>query len=132
IYHSKDLKNWRLVSRPLNRLCQLNMMGNPDSGGLWAPCLSYSDGTFWLIYTDVKVTEGQWKDCHTYLVTCDTIDHRWYELNFLNSSRFDPCLFHDNDGRKYIASLMWDQRVGKHNFQAIVLQEFDSEKEKLV
>jgi xylan 1,4-beta-xylosidase len=34
IYHSKDLKNWRLVSRPLNRLSQLNMLGNPDSGGV--------------------------------------------------------------------------------------------------
>ena len=33
IYHSKDLKHWRLVARPLNRLSQLNMIGNPDSGG---------------------------------------------------------------------------------------------------
>src|SRR5690625_7778153 len=73
IYHSKDLKNWHLISRPLNRLSQLNMMGNPDSGGIWAPQLSYSDGKFWLIYTDVKVTEGQWKDSHNYLVTFDTI-----------------------------------------------------------
>lgn len=132
IYHSKDLKNWRLISRPLNRLSQLNMMGNPDSGGIWAPCLSYSDGKFWLIYTDVKVTEGQWKDCHNYLVTCDTIDGQWSEPIYLNSSGFDPSLFHDNDGRKYIANLMWDHRVSKHNFQGIVLQEFDSEKEKLV
>lgn len=29
IYHSKDLKNWRLASRPLNRVSQLNMMVNP-------------------------------------------------------------------------------------------------------
>lgn len=66
IYHSKDLKHWRLVARPLNRLSQLNMIGNPDSGGVWAPQLSYHDGQFWLIYTDVKVTDGQWKDCHNY------------------------------------------------------------------
>src|SRR5690606_24869319 len=27
IYHSKDLKHWRLVARPLNRLSQLDMRG---------------------------------------------------------------------------------------------------------
>ena len=25
-----------------------------DSCGIWVPCLSYADGLFWLIYTDVK------------------------------------------------------------------------------
>ena len=55
------------------------MWGNPNSGGVWAPALSYADGQFWLIYTDVKVTGGQWKDCHNYLVTCETIDGEWSE-----------------------------------------------------
>ncbi|GIO30436.1 MULTISPECIES: glycoside hydrolase family 43 protein [Paenibacillus] len=132
IYHSKDLKHWRLVSRPLNRLSQLNMTGNPDSGGIWAPQLSYADERFWLIYTDVKVTEGQWKDCHNYLVTCDTIDGEWSEPVHMNSSGFDPSLFHDEDGKKYFINMMWDQRVGHHPFYGIVLQEYDAEAQKLV
>ena len=37
IHHSKDLKNWKLVSRPLDRASQLDMRGVPDSGGVWAP-----------------------------------------------------------------------------------------------
>jgi len=132
IYHSKDLKHWRLVSRPLNRISQLNMTGNPDSGGIWAPQLSYADERFWLIYTDVKVTEGQWKDCHNYLVTCDTIDGEWSEPIHMNSSGFDPSLFHDNDGKKYFVNMMWDQRVGNHPFYGIVLQEYDAGQQKLV
>ncbi|MDU4277006.1 MAG: family 43 glycosylhydrolase, partial [Enterobacter asburiae] len=44
IYHSRDLKNWSLVSTPLDRVSMLDMKGNPDSGGIWAPCLSYADG----------------------------------------------------------------------------------------
>lgn len=132
IYHSKDLKNWRLASRPLNRVSQLNMMGNPNSGGVWAPALSHSDGQFWLIYTDVKVTEGQWKDCHNYLVTCDTIDGDWSESSYLNSSGFDPSLFHDESGKKYFVNMYWDHRKGHHNFYGIVLQEFDPEQRKLV
>lgn len=132
IYHSKDLKNWRLISRPLNRLSQLNMKGNPDSGGIWAPQLSYSDGKFWLIYTDVKVTEGQWKDCHNYLVTSEKIDGEWSERIYLNSSGFDPSLFHNEDGKKYLANLYWDHRVNHHNFYGIVLQEYDAQQQKLV
>ncbi|WKA55392.1 glycoside hydrolase family 43 protein [Planococcus shixiaomingii] len=132
IYHSKDLKNWRLLSRPLNRLSQLNMMGNPNSGGVWAPALSYRDGQFWLIFTDVKVTEGQWKDCHNYLVTCDTIDGEWSEPIYLNSSGFDPSLFHDESGKKYLVNMNWDHRMGNHNFYGIALQEYSVEQQKLV
>lgn len=132
IYHSKDLKNWRLVSRPLNRLSQLNMIGNPDSGGIWAPALSYHDQKFWLIYTDVKVTEGRWKDCHNYLVTCDKIDGEWSEPIHLNSSGFDPSLFHDEDGKKYLVNMLWDHRIHHHNFYGIVLQEYSPKEQKLI
>ncbi|WP_163580614.1 glycoside hydrolase family 43 protein [Gracilibacillus saliphilus] len=132
IYHSKDLKNWRLVSRPLNRLSQLNMKGNPNSGGIWAPQLSHYDGQFYLIYTDVKVVNGNWKDSHNYLATCDTIDGEWSDPIYLNSSGFDPSLFHDNDGKKYLVNMKWDHRVGHHNFYGIVLQEYDHSQQKLV
>lgn len=132
IYHSKDLKNWRLISRPLNRLSQLNMLGNPDSGGVWAPALSYHDEKFWLIYTDVKVTEGRWKDCHNYLVTCQTIDGEWSEPVHLNSSGFDPSLFHDEDGKKYLVNMLWDHRVSHHQFYGIVLQEYSVIEQKLI
>ncbi|WP_416148759.1 glycoside hydrolase family 43 protein [Salipaludibacillus sp. HK11] len=132
IYHSKDLKNWRLANRPLKRLSQLNMTGNPDSGGVWAPQLSYSEGKFWLIYSDVKVTDGQWKDSHNYLVTCDTIEGDWSEPTYLNSSGFDPSLFHDDDGKKYLVNMLWDHRVGHHNFYGIVLQEFCPEEQQLI
>lgn len=37
IHHSKDLANWELVVRPLNRKSQLDMRGAPDSCGVWAP-----------------------------------------------------------------------------------------------
>jgi xylan 1,4-beta-xylosidase len=52
IHHSRDLKNWRLIGHPLTRKSQLDMIGNPDSGGIWAPCLSHHGGTFYLIFTN--------------------------------------------------------------------------------
>ena len=44
IHHSRDLAHWRLVSRPLTRAAQLDLRGDPDSGGVWAPCLTHADG----------------------------------------------------------------------------------------
>lgn len=132
IYHSKDLANWTLVRRPLERLSQLNMIGNPNSGGVWAPCLTYSDGQFWLIYSDVKVVEGQWKDGHNYLVNAANIEDEWSEPIYLNSAGFDPSLYHDEDGKKYLLNMVWDARHHHHPFYGISLQEYDHEKKSLV
>ena len=44
IHHSRDLVHWRLLTRPLSRAAQLNMIGDPDSCGIWAPCLTHADG----------------------------------------------------------------------------------------
>src|ERR1044071_7197800 len=58
IYHSRDLSHWRLVGHALPRRSQLDMLGIPDSGGIWAPALSYDHGTFYLIYTIVRTQSG--------------------------------------------------------------------------
>jgi len=132
IHHSRDLEHWRLVSHPLDRAELLDMRGNPDSGGIWAPCLTYADGLFWLVYTDVKRLEGSFKDTHNYLTTCATVDGRWSDPVYLNSSGFDASLFHDDDGRKYLVNMEWDYRPGEHPFNGILLQEYDHEARKLV
>jgi len=132
IHHSKDLKNWQLIKHPLDRVSQLDMRGNPDSGGVWAPQLSYHDNKFWLIYSDVKVAYGAWKDGHNYLSTCDTIDGTWSDPIYMNSSGFDPSLFHDDDGRKYFVNMVWDQRAQNHSFYGIVLQEYCRNQKKLI
>ena len=67
LHESKDLVHWNILPSPLSRSSQLDMRGNPSSGGIWAPDLSYADGRFWLIYTDVKVVNGAFKDCTNYL-----------------------------------------------------------------
>lgn len=124
IHHSKDLVNWELIAHPLNRVSQLNILGTPDSGGIWAPCLSYSKGIFYLIYTIVN-NNGHIKDTHNYLVTSSDICGEWSEPVYLNSSGFDPSLFHDDDGKKWLINMKWDNRIGKNNFAGHLLQEYD-------
>ncbi len=132
IHHSKDLKNWELICHPLTRTSQLNMLGNPDSGGIWAPCLTKSDDKFWLIYTDVKEVGLAHKDSHNYLVTADKITGEWSDPIYLNSSGFDPSLFHDDDGKKYLVNMIWDHRADNHSFGGIQIQEYSHEQRKLI
>jgi len=132
IHHSKDLVNWKLITRPLNRTSQLNMAGNPNSCGIWAPCLSYHDGIFYLIYTDTKFFKGIFKDAHNYMVTTNDILGDWSEPIYLNSSGFDSSLFHDDDDRKWLVNMIWDHRKNKHPFGGILLQEYSPEQQKLV
>jgi len=131
IHHSTDLQNWKVVARPLNRLSQLDMVGVPDSCGVWAPCLSYHKGTFYLVYSNVKSFDGVWKDTPNFLVKTQDILGDWSEPIFLGSHGFDGSLFHDDDGRKWYTSMLTDHRKGKF-FGGVILQEFDEVKGQLI
>ena len=124
LYHSRDLKNWEQLPSPLRRASQLNMRGNPNNGGIWAPCLSYHEGTFFLIYTDVKSQKRPCYNTHNYLVWTDDIAGEWSEPVYLNSTGFDPSLFHDGD-RKYLVNM-------RNGFKGILMQEYDHGKRALV
>ncbi|MEN8256131.1 MAG: glycoside hydrolase family 43 protein [Verrucomicrobiota bacterium] len=137
IHHSKDLVNWRLLTHPLTRVSQLNMDGASSSEGVWAPNLSHADGRFWLIYTNVKTWEacgarGTNNDTHNYLVTAEKVEGPWSEPIYMNSSGFDPSLFHDDDGRKWFLNMLWDFREGKQRFSGVMLQEYSVEEQKLI
>ena len=141
IHHSRDLVNWRLVTRPLRRASQLNMLGDPDSCGVWAPDLTHADGRFYLVYTDVKrygrttvggASGASLRDFHNYLVTATDVDGEWSDPVYLNSSGFDPSLFHDDDGKKYLLNMLWDHRPGQNRFAGIVMQEFSTGEQRLV
>jgi xylan 1,4-beta-xylosidase len=135
IHHSRDLVHWRLLTRPLRRPGQLDMLGDPDSCGIWAPCLTHADGLFHLVYTDVKRygrMGGTFRDFHNYLVTSPAVDGDWSDPIALNSSGFDPSLFHDDDGRKYLVNMVWDHRPGQNRFGGIVLQEYSAAARKLI
>ena len=43
--------------------------------------------------------------------TADTIDGPWSDPVYLNSSGFDPSLFHDEDGRKWFVNMLWNHNA---------------------
>lgn len=132
IHRSRDLAHWELAGYALTRRSQLDLRGNPDSGGVWAPCLSYADGRFWLIYSDAKSLTGIFKDVRNYLVTAERIEGPWSEPGYLNASGFDPSLFHAGDGRKWLVNQIWDPRPGQNAFAGIALQEYSVPEQRLI
>lgn len=132
LHHSKDLKHWKLIEYPLNRISQLDLRGVGASQGIWAPCLTYDQGVFYLVYTIVKAFYCNMYDTNNYLVTATDIHGPWSEPVALNNFGFDPSLFHDEDGRKYIVSMVTDHRVPKKYAGRLVLQEYDPVRQTMV
>ncbi|MCP4482369.1 MAG: glycoside hydrolase family 43 protein [bacterium] len=157
IHKSKNLKNWQLIQHPLVRDSQLNMLGSTYSMGVWAPCLSYDSGTFYLIYTNAK----QAGITHNYLVTTTDIEGIWSDPIYLHSRGFDPSLFHDDNGKTWLLSMYFDHlpwsmfvdlnknliknkantrileqynilKKEKPLFKGIIIQEYDKKIKKLI
>lgn len=132
LYHSRDLAHWRPAGHALTRPSQCDLTAVPDSGGIWAPSLSHCDGKFWLVYTVMRTRTGPYKDMVNALVTADDIAGPWSEPVYLNSRGFDPSLFHDEDGRKWLVQIQWDHRKAHPSFGGIVLQEYDPAARRLL
>ena len=131
IHHSKDLKHWKLIAQPLNRVSQLDMKGIPDSCGVWAPCLSHNNGKFYLVYSNAKSFDGVWKDTPNYVVTAEDILGEWSEPIYLKSSGFDGSFFHDDDGKIWYVNMIVDHRGGRF-FGGIELQEYSEDEKQLI
>lgn len=128
--HSRDLVNWRPLGGLLREARLVDTAGDPDSGGVWAPCLSYHDGRFHLVYSDVKSLAGAFKDVRNQVVTAPRPEGPWSDPVPFPGHGFDPSLFHDDgpdgDGRSWALWLAWDHRPGRNPFSGILLQEWDT------
>lgn len=130
-YESEDLIHWKHSADLLTD--QVDLRGNPKNGSIWAPQLSWNDGLYYLVYTDVKSTRRPFKDSHNYLITAPSLQGPWSEPAYLNSSGFDPSLFHDDDGRKWLLNELWDYRISTGNKSVgIVIQEYDPASRELI
>lgn len=128
IHHSKDLVHWRLVGHVLTRRSQIDLRGFNNSDGVWAPALSYADGKFWITFSCTHNSRGgAWMSTPCYVVTSDTIEGPWSEPVAIGGGGFDPSLFHDDDGRKWVVNMTWDGRAQYDKFGDITVQAFNPE-----
>ncbi len=72
ILHSKDLVNWELIGHAVTKLQPASEFDQPSHGnGVWAPCISYHNGEFYIYWGDpdygvfmvkAKDPAGKWSD----------------------------------------------------------------------
>lgn len=131
VYHSRDLKNWELLTHLLTDEKQINLSRLRTGQGIWAPCLSYceQDGLFYLVY-GCMVPNGM--NIDNYLITAEDIRGPWSEPVYLHSSGFDASLFHDDDGKKWLLSLEWERREGYTRPGAICIAEYSPGEKRIL
>ena len=130
IYHSRNLSDWEFIVAPLEEV-HMDLRGIDSACGIWAPNLTYDQGTFYLVYTIVYTNRSRYKDTHNFLVTATDIRGPWSEPVYLNCSGFDPSLFHDDDGRKWLVNMTIDHRADRERFSGIDIQEYNEQEKKV-
>ena len=131
LHHSRDLVNWSTLGGALDETRLLDLTGCPDSGGVWAPNLSYADGQFYLVHSNVSTYAGGFTDCVNYVVTAPTIDGPWSDPVLLHARGFDASLFHDGD-ESWLLNLAHDWRPGHGGSAGLEATLFDRKTQRLL
>lgn len=124
IHRSKDLAHWEYAGHVRGAAPGGSLAGVPDSGGVWAPSLSWDGERFWVVYTIVRSVGRRYFDLDTYVSTATAVDGEWTAPRRVVSHGFDPALFH-HEGRLWLLNMQSDHRPGGRRFAGIVLTELD-------
>lgn len=120
LYHSKDLAHWEQLPSPLREPGQMDLRGDPNSGGIWAPDLSWDGQYYYLLVTNVTTKKGRWYNTHNYMSRAASITGPWSQPVYLNGIGFDPSLLHDTDGKCYLVNMV-------NGFKGVLVQQMDPE-----
>lgn len=124
IFHSRDLVNWRQIGHVLDRPSQLRATG-PISRGVFAPTITYHDGTFYMITT---IVDGG----GNIVVTASDPAGPWSDPVVLGFDGIDPSLFFDDDGRAWILNNGPPEGTPLYEgHRALWIQEFDAKTLKM-
>jgi beta-xylosidase len=119
LLESPDLVNWRLVGHALPRLVPPATFATPQYGkGVWAPCLRYHDGRFYIFYPD--------PDVGIYVIEAERFEGPWSEPRLLLAGRglIDPAPLWDDDGQAWLMHAWAYSRAGRNNI--VTLRRMDT------
>lgn len=96
LFHSKDLLNWKQIGYAMDRPGQLNLDSAGVSRGLFAPAISYHNGTFYIVCTEVSKLGN-------FVITAKDPKGPWSNpVRLPQVNGIDPSLFFDDNGKAYI------------------------------
>ena len=111
---SKDMVNWELVGHALAKLVPENVFAQPQPGkGVWAPCLRFHDGKFWIFYPD--------PDAGIYVISASHFAGPWSSPQLLLPGKgiIDPTPLWDDDGKAYLLHGWAKSRAGINNMLSL-------------
>ncbi len=131
IHKSTDLVNWELAARPLTAEL-IDLSGVPNSGGVWAPCLTWDRGVWWLVYSITRTFDEATQDTENYVTWAKDLQGPWAPRVRIHSGGFDASMFHAPDGTHWIVGMRWNSQIERDHFAGIWLQQYDPDKPGLV
>jgi xylan 1,4-beta-xylosidase len=125
VFHSRDLVTWKQIGNAIDRPSQVDFGKLGVSRGLFAPALSWHDGTFYIVNTCVLCGGN-------FLITAQNPAGPWSDPVWLPFEGIDPSLFFDADGKAYIVNNGAPEETPLYSgHRAIWMQEFDAAANKL-
>ncbi len=125
VYHSRDLVHWRQIGNAIDRPGMLNFKGLGVERGVFAPSITWHDGTFYILNTCV--------DCGgNYLITATNPAGPWSDPVWFGFDGIDCSLFIDDDGSAWIVNNGEPPEKPRYDgHRAIWIQQFDLKTLKL-
>jgi xylan 1,4-beta-xylosidase len=127
VFHSRDLVNWAQIGNAIDRPEQLDFKTLGLSRGVFAPDISWHDGTFYILNTCV--------DCGgNFVITAKDPAGPWSDPVWLPEidGGIDPSLFFDGDGSAWLVNNLPPPGTPLYDgHRAIWIQRFDTATLKL-
>jgi alpha-N-arabinofuranosidase len=128
VFHSRDLVHWTQSGNAFDRSSQLNLGKLGMGQGLYAPDISWHDGTFYLVNTCVGCGD-------TFVMTAKRAEGPWSDPVFLPqlAGAIDPSIFFDGDGTAWVVNNGPPAEKPRYEgHRAIWIQKFDFKAMKMV
>ena len=120
IFHSRDLVHWTQIGNAIDRPTQLDLAKTNMGLGLYAPDISFHDGTFYILNTCVGCGGN-------FVITAKRPQGPWSDPVWLpDVNGIDTSLFFDDDGSAWIVHNGPPPEKPKYDgHTALWLQQFD-------
>ncbi len=88
IFHSTDMVNWKQIGNAIDRIDQMPSQGLRITRGIFAPAISYHDGLFYIVCTNVDAGGN-------FILTAEDPAGPWSDPIWLEFDGIDPSIFFD-------------------------------------
>lgn len=125
IFHSRDLVNWTQIANAIDRPEQLDFSGRRVSEAVFAPDISFHDGTFYIVNTCVQCRGN-------FVITAKDPKGPWSNPIWLPFEGIDPSIYWEGDRAYIVNNRAPDETPRYDGHRAIWVQEFDWRAGKMV